>query len=158
MLISFDIDDTLMMHGNGYPLDKNRVPWLLRLIFKERFRKGSYYLFKTILSHGHEIAVYTTSSRKVWYVKWWFRFYGVKLRQVINQKVHSEVVSSISGRRIPSKNPKKFGIDLHVDDLEGVAIEGKDYGFQALIIDPEDKEWCDKVLGLLENDVPLVYS
>jgi hypothetical protein len=33
---------------------------------------------------------------------------------------------------LPSKNPRAFGIDLHVDDSEGVKLEGKKYGFKGV--------------------------
>ncbi len=149
MLISFDIDDTLMMHGDGYPLDKNRVPWLLRSIFRERLRNGSFDLFKVIQKKGHSIGVYTTSSRKLWYLRWWFKFYGVDLKIIVNQEVHSRVVTASRGSRAPSKNPSKFGIDLHIDDLEGVAIEGERFGFRVLVVDTSDESWAIKIQSLL---------
>lgn len=153
MRISFDIDDTLMMHGGGYPLEPNRVPWCLRFIFKERLRFGSCQLFRELLHLGHEISIYTTSSRKVWYIRMWFWFYGVKLETIVNQKVHRRVVRGLSGKRLPSKNPKRFGMDLHIDDLPGVALEGEAYGFDVLIIKPEDEGWTSKVLNHLYDCV-----
>ena len=149
MLISFDIDDTLMMHGDGYTLDKNRVPWILRFIFRERLRSGSFDLFKVIKEKGHYIGVYTTSSRKLWYLKWWFRFYGVDLKVIVNQDVHSEVVTASGSSRTPSKNPSKFGIDFHIDDLEGVAIEGEKFGFRVLVVDTFDENWSSKILNII---------
>ena len=151
MRISFDIDDTLRMHGEGYPVDKNRVPWLMRFVFKERLRRGSYELFKKLQNFGHEICVYTTSTRSLWYIKWWFRFYGVRLELIVNQDVHCRAVKGINGRRRPSKNPAKFGVDLHVDDLEGVAGEGEIYGFKVLVVAVDDDEWDKKVLDVLQR-------
>ena len=49
--------------------------------------------------------------------------------------------------RAPSKNPAKFGIELHIDDLPGVAIEGQRHGFDALVLDPDDPSWTDKVIS-----------
>lgn len=45
-----------------------------------------------------------------------------------------------------SKNPKLFGIDIHVDDSEGVRMEGEKYGFKTIIIQPADEKWVDKIL------------
>ena len=152
MHISFDIDDTLMMHGDGYPLEPNRVPWYLRVFFKERLREGSYELLHQLHELGHEISIYTTSSRKVSYIRRWFKFYGVQLKCIVNDEIHNQVVggsSKLLGKRPPSKNPRKFNVDLHVDDLPGVAQEGEEYGFNVLVIDPEDKDWTKKVLDQL---------
>ena len=157
MHISFDIDDTLMMHGDGYPLDSNRVPWYLRGVYRERLREGSYELLQELQESGHEISIYTTSSRKVRYIRRWFKFYGVTLKCIVNDEVHSQVVRSSSkstGKRPPSKNPRKFNVDLHIDDLPGVAQEGKEYGFNVLVIDPEDKDWTRKVLEQLFPEDP----
>ncbi len=46
----------------------------------------------------------------------------------------------------PSKYPPAFDIDLHVDDSEGVQIEGKDHGFRVVVVHPEDDRWAQKVL------------
>ena len=46
---------------------------------------------------------------------------------------------------IPTKFPSQFGIDLHIDDSEGVVIEGKEYGFKVLRVDPEDKNWTQTI-------------
>ena len=146
MRISFDIDDTLRMHGDGYECDPNRIPLILRLLFKERFRKGTYELLRKLSETKHEICVYTTSSRSIFYIKWWFFFYGVRLCLIVNQKEHERVVKAQGMERAPSKNPAKFGIDLHIDDLPGVALEGERFGFNVLVLDTEDQQWTDKVI------------
>lgn len=146
MRISFDIDDTIRMHGEGYECDPNRVPFFLRAIFRERLRKGSHGLFKSLQDAGHEICIYTTSNRSRSYIKWWLWFYGVNLKLIVNAELHARVVRSTRMHRAPSKNPAKFAIDLHVDDLPGVREEGETHGFRTLIINPEDKDWVAKVL------------
>lgn len=45
-----------------------------------------------------------------------------------------------------SKNPKLFNIDLHIDNSEGVRLEGERNGFDAVIIKPNDEDWGNKVL------------
>ena len=147
MRISFDLDDTLRMHGEGYDLDPNKVPLLLRSLFKERFRKGTYKLLHQLQNSSHELCLYTTSSRSESYIKWWFFFYGIKLTLIINDKRHAKAVKPQGMERAPSKNPAKFGIDLHIDDLPGVAIEGQRHGFDVLILDPDDPSWTDKVIS-----------
>lgn len=46
----------------------------------------------------------------------------------------------------PSKLPTAFDIDLHVDDSEGVQIEGYDHGFRVVVVRPDDEQWAHKVL------------
>jgi hypothetical protein len=50
-----------------------------------------------------------------------------------------------------SKNPKLFGIDLHIDDARGIEMEGVRHGFKTLIIKPEDKDWIIQVLERVEE-------
>ncbi len=71
-----------------------------------------------------------------------FKCYGIPLQGVVNQARHDRVVGSFG----PSKYPPAFGIDLHVDDSEGVAQEGKKYGFTVVIVSPEDVNWTERVL------------
>ena len=53
------------------------------------------------------------------------------------------------GKRPAGKNSRKFNVDLHVDNLPGVAQEGEECGVNVLVIDPEDKDWTKKVLDQL---------
>ena len=89
-----------------------------------------------------EVWVYTTSYRPSLYVHSWFRCYGIPLQGVVNEARHDRVV----GRCGPSKYPPAFGIDLHVDDSEGVAFEGKKHGFTVVIVSPGDDNWAERVL------------
>lgn len=140
MRVSFDIDDTLVP-GAGLPAEW-LVPWPLRGLFPEPMRPGSRQLLRTLVSLGHQVWVYTTSYRPRWYIHVWFRALGVPLGGVVNQFVHERVV----GRQGPSKRPSAFGIDLHVDDSDGVRMEGERHGFTVLVVPPDDDGWADRVL------------
>ena len=66
---------------------------------------------------------------------------------VVNDAWHEKVVRSQFGiARCPSKHPGLFQFDLHVDDSEGVAMEGKLHGFRTIIVAPDDPCWTDQVL------------
>ncbi len=45
------------------------------------------------------------------------------------------------------KLPSAFDIDLHVDDSEGVQIEGQHHGFRVVVVRPDDQQWAQQVLG-----------
>ena len=78
------------------------------------------------------------------------RSYGITLDGVINQPVHSRAMRGQVGKT-PSKNPSAFGIDLHVDDSEGVRIEGEQHGFAVVVVSTDDDCWADVVLGAAEG-------
>jgi len=48
-----------------------------------------------------------------------------------------------------TKYPPQFGIDLLVDESEGVRIEGERYGFAVLVVSPTDADWAAKVRARL---------
>ena len=43
-----------------------------------------------------------------------------------------------------------FGIELLVDDSEGVRIESERHGFRVLVVRPEDEQWTVKIKKVLE--------
>jgi hypothetical protein len=53
--------------------------------------------------------------------------------------------------RPPSKNPRAFGIDLHIDDSEGVRLEGKRHGFDVLVISPDDLGWAERIVEEIDR-------
>ena len=146
MRISFDLDDTLILTGENC-LYENPLKFPFYLFYKERLRKGMVELYKELTDLGCDICVYTTSERSVEYIKRLFKLHGIKLHNIINQKIHQDIVQR--GRReiMPSKVPSRFGIDLHVDDDFSVKQNGIQHGFNVLIIDKSDPEWDRKVLN-----------
>lgn len=151
MRISFDLDDTLICYGEGTRCEP-RLPWPLRwLVHDEPLRLGARGLLRELRRQGCEVWVYTTSDRTPWEVACWLRLHGVRLDGVINQQSHRRANRPGPGYSPPSKNPRRFGIDLHVDDSEGVRAEGERHGFEVLVVDPGDADWAGKVLAAVER-------
>lgn len=146
MRISFDLDDTLICNDENVPQESNKVPFFLRYWFNEPLRLGSCELMKKLEQYNHEIWIYTTSYRSVFYIRLWLFFYGIKITEIINQKIHLQYF----GYSSPTKNPKAFNIDLHIDDSHGVKLEGDKYGFQVLVISPKDLNWTSKIMARLK--------
>ena len=140
MRISFDVDDTLVCHPS-VPTERF-VPWWGRWWYPEPLRRGTRELMQGLLAGGHQLWIYTTSYRPARYLRGWFRSFRVPIYGVVNQPRHERVV----GRQGPSKYPPAFGIDLHIDDSEGVAEEGRQHRFDVLVVAPTDLDWVVRVL------------
>jgi hypothetical protein len=145
MRISFDVDDTLVC-DLSVPTEQV-VPWWRRWGYPEPLRRGTQSLMQELRGGGHQVWIYTTSYRPARYLRGWFRSFGVPLDGVVNQQRHERVV----GRHGPSKYPPAFGIDLHVDDSEGVAAEGKQHRFGVIVVSPTDLDWVARVLEAVES-------
>jgi hypothetical protein len=145
MRISFDIDDTLVCSAN-VPTEQHLSRWW-RLWYAERLRSGTQALMGELIRRRCELWIYTTSYRSPRYLRGWFRCLGVSLAGVVNQARHERVV----GRQGPSKYPPAFGIDLHVDDSEGVGLEGERHGFAVVVVSPGDVGWAVRVLEAVER-------
>ncbi len=144
MRISFDVDETLVC-GSPVPSEQF-LSWWRRWLYRERIRLGTRDLMLELASRHHEVWIYTTSFRSPRYMRGWFAGFGVRLSGVVNQVRHDRQV----GRRGPSKLPSAFGIDLHVDDSEGVAEEGRRHGFDIIVISPDDTQWVARVLEAVD--------
>ena len=155
MRISFDLDDTIICYQRDVPCEP-RLPWYWRLLAgDEPLRLGARNLMRRLRDRGWEVWVYTTSYRNPSAVRWWLWCHGIRVATVINQDVHDSHLRRNSHDRPPSKNPAAFGIALHVDDSDGVRMEGEEYGFQVVVVSPEDVAWADKVWRVVEELTPL---
>ena len=146
MRIAFDLDMTLIDWGGLFPLE-TAIPFaLLRPWFNEPLRRGTRQLMRTLQGQGHDLWIYTASGRDPTYLRIWFLLLGVRIGGVVNYPRHESL--RLAGR-CPncSKYPPAFGIDLLIDDSEGVAEEGRRHGFSVLLIDPADVCWAEGVLA-----------
>jgi FMN phosphatase YigB (HAD superfamily) len=151
MRISFDLDDTLICYHPAVPCEQH-VPWWLRLFYQEPMRRGARTLLRELIAREHEVWIYTTSYRAPGYLRRWFRSFGVRLAGVVNQNIHDRVVKRTDALGYsPSKYPPAFGIDLHVDDSDGVALEGRRLGFSVVVVAPDDPEWTRRVLEAIQS-------
>src|SRR5688572_30315703 len=91
MRISFDVDDTLVLH-DAPALTEIVVPWYWRWRYTEPLRRGTKSLMLALLERKCDIWLYTTSYRQPRYLRGWFKSFGVTLADVVNQDVHDKHV------------------------------------------------------------------
>ncbi len=147
MNISFDLDDLLINGVKRFEVEKTGL--LQRMLTSEHLRLGTTGLFKTLGSGGHTIYIYTTSLRSPFKIRLMFWAHGLSIDKVINKTLHDRTI-----RNLPvscSKYPPMFGIDLHIDDSEGVRMEAERFGFRALIIGENDPQWTETVLHAIDE-------
>lgn len=152
MRISFDVDDTLVC-APTVPTEQY-LRWPLCQWYDERVRYGTRQLMRDLIARRCALWIYTTSYRSPWYLQSWFWWMGVRLEGVVNQDRHDRFLKGFRPTGYaPSKYPPAFGIDLHIDDSEGVAMEGRTHGFRVLVISPNDPDWAAKVLAAVDRAI-----
>jgi FMN phosphatase YigB (HAD superfamily) len=149
MRISFDLDDTIACEP-AVPTEQC-APWWRRWRYSEGVRRGTQALMKELVVRRCQLWIYTTSYRPPRYLRGWFRSFGVPVEGVVNQDRHEQVIKTHTfPGHAPSKYPPAFGIDLHIDDSEGVAMEGRQFGFRVLVVSPYDPDWAARVLAAVD--------
>jgi hypothetical protein len=144
--VAFDLDDTLIARIHDFPLEPRGL--LSRLCTREPIRAGTIALFRRLMADGHELWIYTSSYRDPRAVWWLFRVYGLTVQGVITAREHELVVLSNFETYPPcAKYPPAFGIDVLVDDAEGIAREGQQLGFPVIRLRPDDADWTSTVLA-----------
>ena len=144
MRISFDLDDTLICYQEGVPCETALLP-LLKFLLNEPLRQGARALIADLQHRGCDVWICTSSSRSPLLVRIWLALYGIRVGRIVTQETYERHLKRFSDTDPPSKNPRAFGIDLHIDDSEGVRLEGEQYGFDVLVVAPDDREWVQKV-------------
>ncbi|WHS58303.1 hypothetical protein [Pseudomonas sp. G2-4] len=144
--ISFDIDDTLACQLHHCAVEQSRLPACVHRWLGEPLRCGTRSLTRELRRQGCSIWVYTSSGRTPSYIRRWLMLYGIRVDGVVNSVLHNHALTAHGLSNTPSKFPPAFGIDLHVDDSEGVQLEGDDHGFRVVVVHPEDERWAQKVL------------
>ncbi|CAA9301697.1 MAG: hypothetical protein AVDCRST_MAG56-5574 [uncultured Cytophagales bacterium] len=144
MKIAFDLDGTLITGGYTFPTQRTYA--LLKACGVEALRKGTIDLMRYFQQQGEEVWIYTTSYRSTFYIRLLFGLHGIFVNGVVNQAVHNQRVKDRTDWPRCSKYPPAFGIDLLVDDQEGVKMEAERYGFRMIWIKPEQDDWTEKVI------------
>ena len=67
MIISFDIDNTLIPYSDEFEVEeKTLIP---KILGAESIRKGTIFLFNELEKRDHEVWIYTTSFRSIFQLK-----------------------------------------------------------------------------------------
>jgi hypothetical protein len=144
--ISFDLDDTLTGLGPHMPVESGAFPRFVQRHLGESLRHGTRRLMRELRRQGHSVWIYTSSGRSPERIRRWLLLHGIRVDGIVNDERHHHTARVHGARRWPSKFPPAFGIDLHVDDSEGVAMEGAAHGFRVVLVTPDDPHWDRKVL------------
>ena len=144
--VSFDIDDTLACHSSHSESESGLLPAFVRRWLGEPLRQGTRSLMRELRKRKCSVWIYTTSGRTPFYIRRWLLLHGIRVDGVINSERHHNEVVMHRDAPSPSKFPPAFGIDLHVDDSEGVKMEGAAHGFKVVVVCPDDKRWIERVL------------
>jgi hypothetical protein len=141
MRIAFDLDGTLIPTGFAFAT-VNRLPKAITACCgTEPLRAGAAGLMRFMQAQGDEVWVYTTSYRSTAYIRLLFLLHGVMLKGIVNQAVHDRWVKRQPGAPRCSKYPPAFGIDLLIDDQEGVLLEAQRHGFKMIWVKPDEPDW-----------------
>ncbi len=146
MRISFDIDDTLVCQSDHADAEKCVVPAAIHRWLGEPLRFGTRALIRELRRRGCSIWIYTSSGRSPFYIRRWLLLHGIHVDGVVNGERHRNGLATHGFSHSPSKFPPAFGIDLHVDDSEGVRMEGDAHGFRVIVVRPDDPHWTRHVL------------
>lgn len=147
MNISFDLDSTLIPNGKEFETENRNG--IAKLFGIEEMRKGTRELISDLQNQGHKVHIYTTSYRTKRKIRLTLKYYGIKVSRIVNEKENRKVLKS---RNInSSKFPPAFDFDLHIDDLKGVGIESERFNFKAIIVEPTDKNWIEKIKSGIKN-------
>ncbi len=150
MRVSFDLDEVLFVSEQTHKTEKELF-FPLNRIYKERLRLGTPDLIKSLQKMGYEVWIYTSSFRTEDYIRNLFWWYGVKLDGVVNGNRHLKEVQRDSKVRLPQKIPSRYRISLHVDDEEVICSWGREYGFNTFLLEADDDNWKDKIIGRAEE-------
>jgi hypothetical protein len=101
---------------------------------------------RELRQRGCSIWIYTSSGRTPFYIRRWLLLHGIHVDGVVNNERHRHGLAAHGFFNSPSKFPPAFGIDLHVDDSEGVRMEGDAHGFRVIVVRPDDLLWAQRVL------------
>ena len=146
MRISFDVDDTLVLQALEEPPEPGPFPAFIHRWLGEPLRLGTCSLVRELRRRGCSVWIYTSSGRTPFGIRLWLFLHGFRIHGVINDERHRRELAGRRFSRLPSKYPPAFGIDYHVDDSEGVRMEGEEHGFRVIVVRPGDEHWTQKVL------------
>ena len=142
--MSFDIDDTLVCRFPGRPNERNRFGFIGAWLC-EPLRQGTCFLVRELRARGSRFGLHDLRAEPV-PIRLWLLLYGIRVDGVVNDARHRREVSRQGLPRLPSKYPPALGIDLHLDDSEGVRTEGDEHGFKVVVIRRNDENWTRRVL------------
>ncbi len=150
MRVSFDLDEVLFVLPETHKTEPELI-FPFNRIFRERLRFGTPELIRTLQELGYEVWVYTSSFRSESYIKWLFRFYGVRFDGIVNGERHLKEVQRNNKTILPQKLPNRYRISPHIDDETIICSMGRQYGYHTYQLEAQDDDWKEKIIARAEE-------
>ena len=148
--VTLDLDEVVFVSGQDTAVEK-ALPFPANRIYKERLRLGIPALFRYFKTHGYDIWVYTARCDSMEYIQYLFKWYGVRLNNIITGTVRQSKASAEEWKRLEALFANQYATTIHLDakSLMRVTSGAKSYEEFALTGDP--MTWSKEVMEITER-------
>ena len=143
--VTLDLDEVVFRSEGEGPVEK--LPFFLRLRYKQRLRLGIPALFRFLNNKGYDIWVYSAKYYSFRQIQALFMLYGTRVTGVVTgtagkgRLVHERLKESVS---------EHYPTTIHIDAHGILKVDSRNKDYEEYALNETGAQWSRQIMDLIE--------
>jgi len=144
--VTLDLDEVVFRCEGDGPVE--RMPFFLRLRYKQRLRLGIPALFRFLNNKGHDIWVYSANYYSFKQIQALFMLYNTRVTGIVTgtagkgRSVHEQLKKSVS---------EHYPTTIHIDAHGVLKVDSRSREYVEYPLEETGADWSGKIMDLIES-------
>ena len=145
--VTLDLDEVVFRAEGDGPVEK--LPFFLRLRYKQRLRLGIPALFRFFNDKGYDVWVYSANYYSFKQIQALFMLYQTRVTGIVTGTGRRGNSAARLWERLKKNVSEHYSTTIHIDDHTLLRVNSSTGEYDEYPIDSTDSQWSAKIMDLI---------
>lgn len=145
--VTLDLDEVVFRAEGGGPVEK--LPFFLRLRYKQRLRLGIPALFRFFNDKGYDVWVYSAKYYSFKQIQTLFMLYQTRVTGVVTGTARKGSHAAKFRESLNKNVSEHYSTTIHIDDHALLRVNSSTGEYDEYPIDGTESQWSSKIMDLI---------
>jgi len=145
--VTLDLDEVVFRSMDDGPVEK--LPFFLRVRYRQRLRLGIPALFRFLNDKGYDIWVYSANYYSFKQIQMLFMLYQTRVTGVVTGTARKGNLAARFHESLKKNVSEHYSTTLHIDEHTLLRVNSSTGEYDEYPIDGTDSQWSSKIMDLI---------
>ena len=146
--VTLDLDEVVFRNEGDGPVEK--LPFFLRLRYKQRLRLGIPALFRFFNKKGYDIWVYSANYYSFKHIQALFMLYNTRVTGIVTGTARKRRSSAAARDRLKSSISEHYPTTIHIDAGGVLRVDSQNRDYEEYPLNETGAQWSREIMDLIE--------